>query len=112
MSANGQNPTQKEKDIIESALCGDSGKLPGPLDANDEAFAKDILEIKAGLAALEDDEPPRDVFPLAPSKSSHHFGSWMESLPIDWYANPFVLVFGFFIAMVFLYVVMIFVFKG
>jgi hypothetical protein len=103
-----------EEALIEKVLSGKTDDLlPHLKECPDCArFVKEIQELKNGLSAIEDEEPPPMRMEKAKKKAQIPLITpWIQDLPSEWYRNPFVLTFGFLMALLIFYVLVVFVFK-
>jgi hypothetical protein len=99
-----------EQDLVESVLQGNAGtasRLAGEIPSSSD-FVKDIETIKNGLVAIDDEEPPVGPDEILGRKEPRRFPQWIHDGPVEWYRSPFVLCFGFVVAIWFLYIVISF----
>jgi hypothetical protein len=103
------NNVSDEQELVESVLQGNTSSASrpaGPSPAGSD-FVKDIEAIKNGLASIDDEEPPMGPDEVLVKKDLRHrrrSPQWIEDAPVDWYHSPFVLSFGFVVAIWFLYI--------
>ncbi len=74
-------------------------------------FVKDIQSVKEGLKSIEEEEAPSLVIEKIIQKKRRNFFSWLQDLPLEWYKNPFILTFGFVMATIFFYFLIIYLLK-
>jgi hypothetical protein len=94
-----------EEKIIEAILDGND-KAARDLEKQEPSLKNLIGEVKSvtdGLKSIEEVEPPplptRTIFN---KKETRQF-SWLQNLPLEWYKNPYILSFGFLMAIIFFY---------
>jgi hypothetical protein len=86
------------------------------LEENDEAvdkllekqpalteFAREVKSIKEGLQSIEDEDPPPLCLEKKTTQKDRHLFAKIEDLPLEWYKNPYILSFGFLMAIICLY---------
>ena len=66
-------------------------------------FVQDVQSIKEGLKSIEDEEPPPFSLDKKKSKDDRRLFSRLQDLPLEWYRNPYILSFGFVMAVLFFY---------
>lgn len=103
-----------EEALVESVLsAATDAPLPGVAGCPEcEKFVGEVRKLKAGLASIEDEEPPTlHLDEILKKKPRPPLIPWIQDLPGDWYRNPFVLSFGFLMFVLAIYVLVVFVFK-
>jgi hypothetical protein len=103
-----------EEALIEKVLSGKVDELLPHLEECPDCarFVKEIQEVKNGLAAIEDEEPPpMHMEKILSKKQKPLITPWIQDLPSEWYRNPFVLTFGFLMFVLVIYMLVVFVFK-
>jgi hypothetical protein len=103
-----------EEALVEKVLSGKIDELlPHLQECPDCAgIVKEIQEVKNGLSAIEDEEPPpMRLEKVLTKKQKPLITPWIQDLPSEWYRNPFVLTFGFLMFVLVIYVLVVFVFK-
>lgn len=103
-----------EEALIEKVLSGKVDELLPHLEECPDCagFVKEIQELKNGLAAIEDEEPPPMRMEIVIKKKQIPLITpWIQDLPNEWYRNPFVLSFGLLIFVLVIYILVVFVFK-
>ena len=66
-------------------------------------FVQDVQSIKEGLKSIEDEEPPPFCIDINKRKKDRSLFSRLQNLPLDWYKNPYILTFGFVMAIILFY---------
>ncbi len=94
-----------ENTVVETVLEGSDGDIARLLREQPSLsdFAADIKTIKEGLESIEDEEPPPFSLEKKPPKNDRHLFSQLQDLPLEWYKNPYILTFGFVLAVLFFY---------
>ena len=108
----GPTAPQNEDVLVETILNGDEEAVSRLIDRHPSFsdFAREVQSVTKGLKAIEDEPPP--PLPLEKiMKSSGRPFAWLQDLPLEWYKNPFVLSFGFIVAIIFFYFCLVFVMK-
>jgi hypothetical protein len=102
---------QDEQELIESVLQGKSDDVQRLVRKFPEAagLASDIEDLKQGLCAIEDEEPPLHSGIFLKKQNASRIPGWISTLPSDWYLNPFVLCLGMVALLWFLYILIVFV---
>lgn len=102
-----------EDAIVEAVLEGSADKRLRLLSRQPEYmdFARDIQTLTEGLKSIEDEQPPPFAMKKIIGKNDRFLFSWLTGLPLEWYKNPFILSFGFVLAVIFFYFFMVFFLK-
>jgi hypothetical protein len=103
---------QNEDVLVETILDGDEEAVSRLVKRHPSfsEFAREVRSVTEGLKAIEEEPPP--PLPIEKiMKSTNRPFSWLQDLPLEWYKNPFVLSFGFIVAIIFFYFCLIFVVK-
>jgi hypothetical protein len=91
--------------VVETVLEGDENDISRLLREQPSLsdFAADVKTIKEGLESLEEEEPPPFSLEKKTPKKAPHLFSSLQDLPLEWYKNPYILTFGFVLAVLFFY---------
>jgi hypothetical protein len=102
-----------EQTLIESVLQGKESDIRNTImkSPENEGLVRDIEEIKKGLLAIEDEEPPFLGDMMLKKQKSSFFNDWLSILPTNWYFNPFVLCMALVAFLWFLYIFIVFLLK-
>jgi len=102
---------QDEQELIESVLQGKSDDVERLVQKFPESagLVSDIEDLRQGLAAIDDEEPPLHGEIFLKKQKSALLPGWLSTLPTDWYLNPFVLCLGMVALLWFLYILIVFV---
>ena len=103
---------QNEDLLVETILDGDEEAVSRLVKRHPSfsEFAREVRSVTEGLRAIEDEPPP--PLPIEKiMKSTNRPFSWLQDLPLEWYKNPYVLSFGFIVAIIFFYFCLVFVMK-
>jgi hypothetical protein len=101
---------QDEQTLIESVLQGKTADVKRHVRQFPESadLVRDIEDLKQGLRAIEDEEPPLHGEVFLKKQKSSLLPGWLSFLPTDWYLNPFILGLGLVAFVWFLYVLIAF----
>jgi hypothetical protein len=107
----GINP--EEDTIVQTILDGNDEDIFSLIreEPSRAGFVQDVQSVKEGLKSIEDEQPPPFVIESIIKKSYHPFFSRLGDLPIEWHKNPYILSFGFVMAIVFFYFFTVFFLK-
>jgi hypothetical protein len=113
-----------DKSVQDESVPDEERVIESVLEGKDEDFLKllaqqpslinlanDVKSISEGLKSIEDKEPPPLSVKNIPEIKRYPFFSWLQDLPLEWYKNPYILSFGFVMAIVFLCFFMIVLLK-
>jgi hypothetical protein len=102
---NNQVAVPDEDAAIETVLKGSGDDIAKLLSEQPSLadFVKDVQAVKEGLESIEDGEPPPFSLEKKAEKGDRRLFSRLQDLPLEWYKNPYILTFGFLLAVLFFY---------
>jgi hypothetical protein len=94
-----------ESAVVETAFDGTDDEVAELLREQPQLadLVQDVKSIKKGLESLEDEEPPPFSLEKKAHKNDRRLFSMLQDLPLEWYKNPYILSFGFVLAVLFFY---------
>jgi hypothetical protein len=104
-------PAQKEDHLIDTILDGsneDIGKILREEPACAD-FVRDIQSLKDGLQSIEEEPAPAISIEKIIRKNDRPLFARLQELPLEWYKNPYILSFGFLMAVICFYFLLVFV---
>ena len=104
---------QDEQELIESVLQGKAADVRQHVRQFPESadLARDLEEIKNGLLAIDDEEPPFLGDKMVKKQPISFLRDWFSVFPTDWYYNPFILCFALVAFLWFIYIFIVFLLK-
>jgi hypothetical protein len=101
---------QDEQTLIDSVLQGKTDDVKRHVQQFPESagLVRDIEDLKQGLRAIDDEEPPLHGEVFLKKQKASPFPRLLSLLPTDWYLNPFILCLGLVAIVWFLYVLFAF----
>jgi hypothetical protein len=95
----------EEDVVVETAFEGNDDDIAKLLKEQPQLadLVQDVKSIREGLESLEDEEPPPFSLEKKAHKNDRRLFSMLQDLPLEWYKNPYILTFGFILAVLFFY---------
>jgi hypothetical protein len=108
---NEKNPIQDEDRLIETILNGNDDAVGSLLQKEPGCaqFVHDILSVKEGLQLIEEEPAPAIDIEKIIRKNNRPPFSRLQDLPLEWFKNPYILSFGFIMAVICIYFLIIFI---